>query len=96
MMQVNMSFPNYNGCESMDLTDWIQNFEDVWKISKEDLNKDETQKNERKAAWLQSKLKGPARDKFESLSDNVRKDYNLAIATLKHHFITKDTISNAI
>ena len=96
MMQVDMSFPDYNGSESMDLTDWIQNFEDAWRVSKEEMNKDEDQKKERKAAWLQSKLKGPARDKFESLDDNVKKDYGLAIAALKKHFITNDTVNNAI
>ena len=60
------------------------------------MNKDDAQRSERKAAWLQSKLKGPARDRFESLQDNLKKNYYLAIAALKDHFIIKETVTNAI
>ena len=86
---------DYYGTESTDLADWLDDFENVWRISKDAKTADENLRESYKVAWLLSKLRGAARDAYLAQTDAEQASFDASTKMLRNTFVTRTTINMA-
>ena len=89
------SISDYYGTESTDLIDWLDAFENAWRVSKDAKTTDEDLRESYKVAWLLSKLQGAARDAYLAQTTAEQASFATSTKMLRNTFFTRTTINMA-